>query len=219
MVARRPGPERQIAHARQIRGEALSRNLVRLSVHPYGPFAGDGRVVHDVLRTYGKVTLKAHEKTNCATEILFPEAEQWVSEECNLKGPLAGIPVSLKDTVQVKGFDISVGFSTHTGKPYAEDGPMVRLLKDAGAVPFVKTNLPTTLLSFESTNDVWGRCKNPHNPDYSPGGSTGGESALLAFGGSRIELGAMWQVACECQRTSADATPSGAAQDAGRKWA
>lgn len=143
----------------------------------------------DILRTYGKVTLKAQEKTNCATEILFPEAEEWATKECNLKGPLAGIPVSLKDTIQVKGFDITVGFSTHTGKPYAEDGPMVRLLKDAGAVPFVKTNLPTTLLSFESTNDVWGRSKNPHNTDYSPGGSTGGESALLAFGGSRIGVG------------------------------
>ncbi|KAH6639193.1 amidase signature domain-containing protein [Boeremia exigua] len=143
----------------------------------------------DVLRTYSKVTLKAHEKTNCATEILFPEAEEWATKECNLKGPLAGIPVSLKDSIQVKGFDITVGFSTHTGKPYAEDGPMVRLLKDAGAVPFVKTNLPTTLLSFESTNDVWGRSKNPHNTDYSPGGSTGGESALLAFGGSRIGIG------------------------------
>jgi Asp-tRNA(Asn)/Glu-tRNA(Gln) amidotransferase A subunit family amidase len=58
-----------------------------------------------------------------------------------------------------------------------------------GAVPFVKTNLPTTLLSFESTNDVWGRCTNPHNSKYSPGGSTGGESALLAFGGSRIGIG------------------------------
>jgi Asp-tRNA(Asn)/Glu-tRNA(Gln) amidotransferase A subunit family amidase len=143
----------------------------------------------DILRAYGKVTIKAHEKTNCATEILFPEAEEWAEKEVNLKGPLAGIPVSLKDSIQVKGFDISVGFSTHTGKPYAADGAMVRLLKDAGAVPFVKTNLPTTLLSFESTNDVWGACKNPHNTDYSPGGSTGGESALLAFGGSRIGIG------------------------------
>jgi len=143
----------------------------------------------DILRTYAKVTLKAHEKTNCATEILFPEAEDWVRSEINLKGPLAGIPVSLKDSIQVKGFDISVGFSCNTGKPYAEDGPMVKLLKEAGAVPFVKTNLPTTLLSFESTNDVWGRCTNPHNSNYSPGGSTGGESALLAFGGSRIGIG------------------------------
>jgi Asp-tRNA(Asn)/Glu-tRNA(Gln) amidotransferase A subunit family amidase len=143
----------------------------------------------DILRAYGKVAIKAHEKTNCVTEILFPEAEEWAEKEVNLKGPLAGIPVSLKDSIQVKGFDISVGYSRNVGKPYAEDGSMVKILKDAGAVPFVKTNLPTTLLSFESTNDVWGQCKNPHNDKYSPGGSTGGESALLAFGGSRIGIG------------------------------
>jgi Asp-tRNA(Asn)/Glu-tRNA(Gln) amidotransferase A subunit family amidase len=62
------------------------------------------------------------------------------------------------------------------------------MLKDAGAVPYVKTNLPITLLSFESGNDVWGRATNPHNAKYSPGGSTGGESALLAMGG-RIGIG------------------------------
>ncbi|KAF2737642.1 amidase signature enzyme [Polyplosphaeria fusca] len=143
----------------------------------------------DILRTYAKVAVEAHKKTNCVTEILFPEAEEWAEKEINLKGPLAGIPVSLKDSIQVKGFDISVGYSRNTGKPYDDDGAIVRILKDAGAVPFVKTNLPTTLLSFESTNDVWGRCTNPHNDKYSPGGSTGGESALLAFGGSRIGIG------------------------------
>ncbi|KAK8193794.1 amidase signature domain-containing protein [Phyllosticta capitalensis] len=144
----------------------------------------------DVLRTYGKVAIKAHEQTNCLTEILFPEAEEWVvNGEVNLNGPLAGIPVSLKDSIAVRGFDVSVGYSSKTGKPYPKDGPMVKLLKDAGAIPFVKTNLPVTLLSFESTNDVWGRTTNPHNNKYSPGGSTGGESALLAFGGSRIGIG------------------------------
>ncbi|KAF2748496.1 amidase signature enzyme [Sporormia fimetaria CBS 119925] len=143
----------------------------------------------DILRAYAKVSIKAHEKTNCLTEILFPEAEEWAEKEVNLQGPLAGIPVSLKDSIHVRGFDTSVGFSQNTGKPLVEDGAMVRLLKDAGAVPFVKTNLPVTLLSFESANDVWGRSTNPHNNKYSPGGSTGGESALLAFGGSRIGIG------------------------------
>lgn len=124
------------------------------------------------------------------TEILFPEAEDWINNGgINLKGPLAGIPISLKDSISVGGFDVSVGYSMNTGKPYKEDGSLVKMLKEAGAVPFVKTNLPITLLSFESTNDVWGRCTNPHNKDYSPGGSTGGESALLAFGGSRIGIG------------------------------
>ena len=86
----------------------------------------------DVLRTYGKVAVKAQEKTNCVTELLLPEAERWAQSEVNLKGPLAGVPISLKDSVQVKGFDITLGYTRLAGKPYQEDGPMVKLLKDAG---------------------------------------------------------------------------------------
>ncbi|KAL8924184.1 MAG: hypothetical protein Q9172_002806, partial [Xanthocarpia lactea] len=143
----------------------------------------------DILRSYGKLAIKAHAKTNCLTEVMInPGAEKWI-EGINLKGPLAGIPVSLKDTIIVGGFDTSVGYSRYTGKPYPQDGTMVRILKDAGAVPYVKTNCPITLLSFESANDVWGRTTNPHNTNYSPGGSTGGESALLAYGGGRIGVG------------------------------
>ena len=111
----------------------------------------------DVLRAYGKVAMKAQEKTNCVTEIMMPEAETWIENgSINLAGPLAGVPVSLKDSIHVAGFDTSVGYSCNTGKPQPADGPMTRMLKDAGAVPFVKTALPITLLSFESTNDVWG---------------------------------------------------------------
>ncbi|KAL8673789.1 MAG: hypothetical protein Q9168_001801 [Polycauliona sp. 1 TL-2023] len=143
----------------------------------------------DILRTYGKLAIKAHAKTNCLTEIMInPGAENWIGST-NLKGPLAGIPVSLKDSIVVRDFDTSVGYSRYTGKPYSQDGTMVRILRDAGAIPYVKTNCPITLLSFESANDVWGRTTNPHNTDYSPGGSTGGESALLAYGGGRIGVG------------------------------
>lgn len=70
-----------------------------------------------------------------------------------------------------------------------EDSTLVKLLRDAGAVPFVKTNIPITLLSFESSSDLFGTSKNPHNMAYSPGGSSGGEAALLAYGGSRIGIG------------------------------
>ncbi|PLB51539.1 acetamidase [Aspergillus steynii IBT 23096] len=142
----------------------------------------------DVLETYGKVAVRAHERTNCITELLLPEAETWAESEVNLKGPLAGVPVSLKDSIQVKGFDTTLGYTKLAGKPYAEDGAMVRLLKDAGAIPYAKTALPVTLLSFESANALWGACRNPHVPEYSPGGSTGGEGALLALGG-RIGIG------------------------------
>ena len=143
----------------------------------------------DILRTYGKTAKRAHEKTNCVTELLLPEAETWAVQDVNLKGPLAGIPISLKDSIAVGGFDVTVGYSRHTNKPYAEDGIMVKLLKKAGAIPHVKTALPITLLSFESANSLWGVAKNPHNPRYSPGGSTGGEGALIALNGSRIGIG------------------------------
>lgn len=144
----------------------------------------------DILRAYGKAAVKAQEATNCVTEIMLPEAEKWVTDgSVNFKGPLAGIPVSLKDSIIVAGYDTSVGYSSKTGKPHATDGGLVKMLKAAGAIPHVKTALPITLLSFESTNDLWGRCKNPHNPKYSPGGSSGGEGAILAYGGSRIGIG------------------------------
>jgi Asp-tRNA(Asn)/Glu-tRNA(Gln) amidotransferase A subunit family amidase len=83
------------------------------------------------------VAVKAHERTNCVTELLLPEAETWLQKEVNLKGPLAGIPVSLKDSVQVKGFDTSVGYARMAGKPCAVDGPMVKLLKDAGMAALI----------------------------------------------------------------------------------
>ncbi|KAI9680954.1 MAG: hypothetical protein M1829_001034 [Trizodia sp. TS-e1964] len=139
----------------------------------------------DILRAYGKIAIRAHMKTNCLTEIVIQDAENWAANP----SPLAGIPLSLKDTIHVGGYDASVGYSANTGNPVAKDGPMVKLLKDAGAIPYVKTALPITLLSFESTNDVWGRCTNPYNPKYTPGGSSGGEAALLALGGGRIGIG------------------------------
>lgn len=85
----------------------------------------------DILRTYGKLAIRAHEKTNCLTEVMISTAESW-AEDANLKGPLAGIPVSLKDTVVVGGFDVSIGYSSTTGKPAAQDGTLARILRDAG---------------------------------------------------------------------------------------
>lgn len=86
----------------------------------------------DILRAYGKVAIRAHEKTNCLTEVMLSAAEQWTETGINLNGPLAGIPVSLKDTFAVGGFDITVGYSFNVGKPCLQDGPLTRILKDAG---------------------------------------------------------------------------------------
>ncbi|KAK9479051.1 amidase signature domain-containing protein [Lipomyces japonicus] len=142
----------------------------------------------DILHAYGKRTLKAHQDTNCLTEILFQDAEEQV-KTCNTKGPLAGIPISVKDTVSIKGYDSTMGFACHAFKPIQRDSPIVQMLKEAGAILYCKTNIPMTLLSYESYNNLFGRTENPHKKGYAPGGSSGGEAALLAYGGSRIGIG------------------------------
>lgn len=142
----------------------------------------------DILTAYAKRALQASAQTNCLTEVMIADAEIW-ARTANRSAPLAGVPVSLKDMIVVKGFDSSMGYSAFTKRPMPHDASLVRLLRDAGAIPYVKTNVPITMLSFEAANDVFGTTENPHKKGYSAGGSSGGESALLAFGGSRIGVG------------------------------
>lgn len=141
-----------------------------------------------VVRAYEKEIVKAQEKINCVTEVLFEEAEK-MAKDVNKSLPLAGFPISLKDTNNVAGYDSTMGYAKHAFKPAAKDSPLVRLLKDAGGIPIVKTNVPMTLLSLETYNDMWGTTENPHKKGFGPGGSTGGEAALIAFGGSRFGIG------------------------------
>ncbi|KAK7202485.1 amidase signature domain-containing protein [Myxozyma melibiosi] len=142
----------------------------------------------DILHAYGKRTLKAQFDTNCLTEILYKDAEKW-AETCNKNGALAGIPISFKDTVSIAGYDSTLGYTKFAFNPLKHDSTLVKLLKDAGAIPYCKTNIPTTLLSYESYNNIFGRTENPHVHGYSAGGSSGGEAALLAFGGGRVGMG------------------------------
>ncbi|KAK9447003.1 amidase signature domain-containing protein [Limtongia smithiae] len=142
----------------------------------------------EVLHAYGKRAYAAQKELNCLTEVIFKQAEAQAAV-CNKNGPLAGIPISFKDTVSIAGVDSTLGYARFANKPVQQDATLVKLLKDAGAVPYCKTNIPMTLLSYESYNNVWGRSENPHVKGYSPGGSSGGEAALLAYGGGRVGMG------------------------------
>ena len=65
----------------------------------------------------------------------------------------------------------------------------MELLRNAGAVLYVKTNVPTAMMIAETVNNVFGRTMNPLNRALTSGGSSGGESALIAFGGSPLGVG------------------------------
>lgn len=104
-------------------------------------------------------------------------------------GPLHGLPISLKDNFNLAGLDSTVGFVSHIGDPAAHDSTLAQLLADAGAVFYVKTNVPTAMMIAESVNNVFGRTVNPLNRRLTSGGSSGGESALIAFKGSPWGVG------------------------------
>ncbi|XP_035767788.1 fatty-acid amide hydrolase 1-like [Neolamprologus brichardi] len=70
-----------------------------------------------------------------------------------------------------------------------KDSVLVQVLKKQGAIPFVKTNLPQGLLSYDCSNPIYGQTVNPHNPQKTSGGSSGGEGALIGGGGSLLGIG------------------------------
>jgi amidase len=102
---------------------------------------------------------------------------------------LHGVPVSLKDTFKIRGYDASIGIAGLCFKPATENSVLVDVLLSAGAVLYCKTNVPQTLMALDSHNNVFGRTLNPANTLLTAGGSSGGEGALLAMRGSVIGVG------------------------------
>eukprot|EP00928_Gymnodinium_smaydae_P041230 TRINITY_DN27912_c0_g1_i1.p1 TRINITY_DN27912_c0_g1~~TRINITY_DN27912_c0_g1_i1.p1 ORF type:complete len:601 (-),score=80.79 TRINITY_DN27912_c0_g1_i1:123-1892(-) len=103
--------------------------------------------------------------------------------------PLFGVPVSVKDQVDMQGFDSTCGMAVRCFKPAQKNALLIQQLVNAGALPFVRSNIPQSLLLPESGNRIWGECTNPYDPTRSPGGSSGGEGVLVATGCSFVGVG------------------------------
>ncbi len=104
-------------------------------------------------------------------------------------GPLAGVPLTIKECLDVAGTASSLGVPRLARRIAKHDGPLVGRLRAAGAVVVGKTNLPQLAMYLETDGPMFGRTNNPWNLDRSPGGSSGGEAAILAAGGSALGLG------------------------------
>jgi amidase len=105
-------------------------------------------------------------------------------------GPLAGVPFSIKDSIEVEGTVCTAGtFGRRSAAPAVEDAVLVARLRAAGAIPIARTNLPDLLFAFESDNLIRGRTNNPYDFSRTAGGSSGGEAALIAACGSPFGLG------------------------------
>jgi Asp-tRNA(Asn)/Glu-tRNA(Gln) amidotransferase A subunit family amidase len=98
------------------------------------------------------------------------------------RGPLFGLPVTVKASISVAGHRCELGSLINRGNVPAEDAVVVARAREAGAIILGITNTPEFLMAYESDNRLYGRVNNPWNLDYTPGGSSGGESAAIATG-------------------------------------
>lgn len=150
----------------------------------------------DVVTAFCKRAAIAQQLTNCLTEMFFDTAiehakslDEYYEKNGKPRGPFHGLPISLKDSFRIKGLDASIGIASLCCKPCTTNSPLVDLLVEAGAVLYCKTNVPQTLMALDSHNNIFGRVINPANRHLTPGGSSGGEGALVAMRGSPLGVG------------------------------
>jgi len=104
-------------------------------------------------------------------------------------GPLHGLPITIKEQFLLEGTPSTLGLEWRKNHRADHNGPLVTALRAAGAIILGKTNLSQNLSYIESDNPVYGQTRNPWDLTRTPGGSSGGEAAIIAAGGSALGLG------------------------------
>ena len=104
-------------------------------------------------------------------------------------GPLHGVPISIKSSIDVVGLPCECGSFLRKGNVPSEDAPLVKRLRSAGAIILGNTNVPEFLMAYETDNLLYGRTNNPWDLLRTPGGSSGGEAAAIAAGCSAGGVG------------------------------
>ncbi|KAK2810984.1 hypothetical protein FQN50_002577 [Emmonsiellopsis sp. PD_5] len=143
-----------------------------------------------------KAAAIAQKLTNCVTEVLFNEGlerakylDDYLERTGEVVGPMHGLPFSLKDNFMTPPYPSSIGMAIHANTPTEKPSVLVTMLRDLGAVFYVKTNIPTAMMMAETTNRIWGETRNPIHKGLTPGGSSGGEGALIAMKASPLGVG------------------------------
>lgn len=104
-------------------------------------------------------------------------------------GPLHGLPITIKDALQTKGMLSTGGAVELKDNIPTQDAPVVKAVKDAGAIVIGKSNLPRWSGDVQAYNKIFGTTVNPWNKDRVPGGSSGGAATAVATGMSSFEIG------------------------------
>jgi len=128
---------------------------------------------------------------DCRPELVLQQARH--AEKAMMRGdvlgPLHGVPLSIKASIDVAGHRCEAGTRLRAGYVAAQDAPLVARLRAAGAVILGVTNTPELLMAWETDNLLYGRTNNPWDLSRAPGGSSGGSAAALAAGLTGFEAG------------------------------
>src|SRR5215204_1554043 len=150
----------------------------------------------DIVREHLEHIKKHNHKLNALISIFEEEALQAAAERDEeikagkLKGPLHGVPVTIKEQFWIKGKKSNTNFKMLKDFVAPEDAVIIDRIRKSGAIILGQTNVPRNLNDYQVSGDIYPEGKNPYNTDYSPGGSTGGGAAALAAGFTPLELGA-----------------------------
>ena len=107
----------------------------------------------------------------------------------SLLGPLHGVPFTVKENIAVAGTPTTWGMHVFADAITPHDDPAVERLRQAGAIPIGRTNLPDAAFRSQTNSSLHGLTRNPWNPVHTTGGSSGGEAAASAAGMSPLGLG------------------------------
>lgn len=118
----------------------------------------------------------------------FLETTDLTEEQLEEQKPLLGLPFTTKDSIQVTGMKWSSGCLRRKDLISTEDAPIVASYRRAGAIPIALTNVPELLLWFATSNKLYGTTNNPFDVTRTPGGSSGGEAALVSAAGSPLSI-------------------------------
>ncbi|KAK9429180.1 amidase signature domain-containing protein [Lipomyces doorenjongii] len=153
----------------------------------------------EVISAYIKRATVAHQLTNALSEVVFEQAlarakelDEYYSKEGKTVGKYHGVPLTLKDQFNVYGVDTTLGYVGRANNPVTDkskEAVLVTIFEKEGAVVIAKTNLPQSIMWCECENPLWGCTVNPRRRDFTSGGSTGGEGALLALKASIMGWG------------------------------
>src|SRR5437763_796350 len=148
-------------------------------------------IVEAHLERIAKVNPKLNAVVQLTAEAARKEADEADAALArgDIKGPLHGVPITIKDTLETAGVICTGGTKGRANFVPKADATAVARLRNAGAIVLGKTNVPELAGALESDNLIYGRTNNPYDLTRTPGGSSGGEAALIAACGTPFGLG------------------------------